>query len=119
MTNKIKEEYKCKECQKIIKVKDLTCFSEVGKYLIRQKLCFSCDFWAGKIKDVNNPKSVRIDKWHYFIGDESKGGFRGFDGKRFKIRFNNGKEVETTNLWCQGEIPKRFRERLLDNAIFV
>jgi len=120
LKKKQEELYKCKECKKIIKVKNLTYFPYLVKQLIKEKLCFTCDFWIEKIKEVNNPKSVRINKWHYFIGDENKkGGFRGFDGRRFKIKFNNDKKIETTNLWTQGEIPKRFRERLFDNAIFI
>ena len=35
------------------------------------------------------------------------------------IRFTDGREVITHNLWHQGTIPKHFRARLPDNAVFV
>jgi len=37
-----------------------------------------------------------------------------------KIKFNDGREVYTTNLWCQGEIDcPEARAILQDNAVFI
>lgn len=79
--------------------------------------CFTCNFWAEKIEAVNDPRSVRIDGGHYWIGDEDPTNrFRGFGGRRFNIKFHDGREVQTTNLWHQGQIPEHFRDILPDNA---
>jgi len=32
---------------------------------------------------------------------------------------NDGREIETNNLWCGGNIPKRFQEDIPDNAKFI
>jgi hypothetical protein len=78
------------------------------------------DFWQSKVEIKDNPNVVRINGVHYFIGDEgSKSSFRGFDGEKFRIKFNDGREVETTNLWYNGSIPKNYLKELPDNAIFI
>lgn len=85
-------------------------------------LCFSCYFWREKVElAVTHPdRVVRVDGVHYFIGDENASKtFRGFAGHRFKIKFNDGREVTTTNLWCQGDIPENFQDRLPNNAQFL
>jgi hypothetical protein len=82
--------------------------------------CFTCNFWEEKVQYVNDPNSVRVDGTHYFIGAENEPAvFRGFGGRRFHVRFNDGREVITTNLWCQGTIAEEFRSKLPDNATFI
>jgi len=95
--------------------------SYLSEHLIQNQLCFTCNFWYEKVKwkEQNNPKAVRIEGVHYFIGDDNEKGFRGFDGNKFIIRFHDGRNITTTNLWCQSSIPTRFRDRLPDNAIFL
>jgi hypothetical protein len=84
------------------------------------KLCFSCWFWTEKIKDKNKPQTVIAKGEMYWIGNEQyTGSFRGFDGRKFIIEFNDGDIVTTTNLWFNGKIPERFREELKDNAKFI
>jgi hypothetical protein len=43
----------------------------------------------------------------------------GFAGRLFRIRFHDGREIETRNLWEGGTIPPAWRGRLPDNAIFL
>jgi hypothetical protein len=65
---------------------------------------------------------VVVKGCHYIIGAEkptTPRSWRGFGGDRYHIRFNDGREVVSTNLWCQGPIPAQFREQLPDNAEFV
>ena len=82
--------------------------------------CFNKYYWGIHIKNKNDKRSVRCNGTHYVIGDEnSKSCFRGFDGRRFKICFFDGRVVETTNLWCQGDIPEEFRKELKDNAVII
>lgn len=76
--------------------------------------CFEQDFWE-KALDGNE---IVINKECYHVGpEEGPSFFRGFGGARFKIRMNDGKVIETTNLWNQGTIPDHFYKG--DNAVFV
>lgn len=81
---------------------------------------FVKEFWGEKMKPElrDSPRTARIDGVHYHIGDDSQR-FRGFGGTQFLIEFNDGRRVRTTNLWCQGTIPKALRTELPDNAVFV
>lgn len=83
------------------------------------QLCFSDLHWYELYLDRDNANSVRINGRHYYIGDPNAIGLRGFGGRKYVIKFHDGRIVETTNLWTQGEIPDRWRERLPDNAEFV
>lgn len=89
-----------------------------------QHMEFVRKFWDEKVALADGPRKldvVRVNGTHYLIGDENADprGFRGFGGTRFYIRFNDGRLVQSTNLWCQGEIPKAYRDRLPDNAAFL
>jgi hypothetical protein len=78
--------------------------------------------------DAWNPNQVRIGGKLYRVLPEpppdprapfpSTSGY-GFGGARFKIRFHDGRRVETRNLWSYGEIPGEYREALPDNAVFA
>ena len=109
---------KCYECGKREE-----CYwnEETNKTLIKYQLCFNCNFWREKVLMKDKPKVVRIKGSHYTIGAEEAptGMFRGFGGRVFKILFDDGREVTTTNLWHQGIIPEHFKERLPDNAKFL
>jgi hypothetical protein len=113
--------YTCKECTKLVEEKKLPYSEALNKELIFKQLCFSCNFWCIRCLGVESLKSVRVNGLHYWIGNTCGGDkkFRGFGGRRFVIRFMGGREVTTTNLWHQGEIPEHFRERLPDNATFL
>lgn len=118
----LKEEYeiadtKCSICGEVYS----TYFMEpMRKRLIEKNICFTCNHWEEWAEKKDNPRIARIDHNHYYIESESAGKlFRGFAGHRFKILFNDGREVVTTNLWHQGEIPEHFWEKLPDNAKFV
>lgn len=90
------------------------------EYLIAHRRCFYCNHWHKLMAVVDDPKTVRIGGVHYRLGDErGPAQVRGYGGRRFRIKFHDGRDVTTTDLWCQGTIPQRFRERLGDNAVFV
>ena len=68
--------------------------------------------------DALDSSAIVIDGKCYRIAPEHAGGFRGFGGRKFKIKFlATGKIVETTNLWHQGEIPAELN--VSNNAEFV
>ena len=82
--------------------------------------CFYIDFWNDKVKIKDNKNTVRIDGKHYHIGNEnSRSSFRGFGGDKCIIKFFDGREVVTTNLWHNGTIPESHKELLPDNAKFI
>jgi len=106
--------FKCTECG--IEVDSFKWAN--GSELEQKQLCMNCEFWMGYVEEANNPSSVRVNGHHYWIEKEDDKGMRGYDGKPFLIKFKDGREVRTTNLWNQGQIPKLFKDRLVDNAIF-
>ena len=86
--------------------------------------CFDCNFWLKRIRE-SGPTSVVINGVRYTIADEPPKGsartFLGHGGGTFYIRFIDGRETDTVtthNLWCQGNVPDRFRDRLPDNAVW-
>ena len=115
------EPMKCCKCGQVI---DFRYCMKTNAQMRERQLCFGCDFWMKKVALASHgdPNAVRAEGWHYYIGDESKSScasFRGFGGRKFVIRFNDGRVVTTTNLWCQGEIPPHFANRLYSNAVFL
>lgn len=116
-------EYACRECGART---DAQYFMHVATRLRRLQICMSCDHWLGLIAKKDD-RSVVVNGCHYRIGDEptaeqfrkTMGWGFGYSGARFTIRFSDGRIVATRNLWCQGDIPERFRTRLPDNAEFA
>lgn len=107
----------CRECGK----------HETGNWIEKKSaklkengLCFTCDHWNDLFLIRDRDDVVRVDGGHHMIGPENTGErFRGHGGHRFKIRFFDGRETESSNLWFQGGIPARWKERLPDNAEFL
>ena len=98
----------------------------INAQLESSELCFSCLFWTELIK--LSDKSVRFNGVHYTIVQEQPSNISewgwgaedaGFGGQKFKIKFFDGQEVHTNNLWSQGEIPDRFKIQLRDNAHII
>lgn len=82
--------------------------------------CFEKKIWIDRIKDKNNPRSVIIDHVAYWVGNEKDNSYcRGFAGHKFKIQFNDGRFIESTNLWHNGDILEEFWNDLPDNAVFI
>jgi hypothetical protein len=87
------------------------------------QLCFSCSHWFDLSKAYNGKyPAVIVDHVHYLVlpdPPKNYGGFVGFGGAKFVIKLNDGREVTTHNLWCQGDIPELWRTKLPDNAVFL
>lgn len=88
--------------------------------MIKKHICFSCNFWLFQL----NRKGAIIINGHKYqdggkIDKSTTGGFVGYGGRDFKIEFNTGKIIETNNLWSQGQLPDRFKEKFPDNAKFL
>ena len=109
----------CVNCGNIVKTK---CLEPLKSELIEKNICRRCHFWFEKVKweEENNPNAVRVEGNHYLITpDRPNAAFQGFGGAEFVIKFNDGREATSHNLWDQGAIPNIFKELLPDNASFI
>jgi hypothetical protein len=94
--------------------------SKYSHKIICSSECFHIDFWNDNVEIKDDPKVVRVNGEQYYIGKEnSRSSFRGFGGNKFTIKFFDGREVVSTNLWYNGKIPKDYKELLPDNAEFI
>lgn len=106
-------------------MKCIICDKEIEKSSYSHKIicsreCFHIDFWNDNVAIKDDLKVVRIKGEQYYIGKEdSRSPFRGFGGRKNIIKFFDGREVNTTNLWFNGKIPEDYKELLPDNAEFV
>lgn len=93
--------------------------------MVLNQLCFDCLFWTELVRERQDPTHFVAEGNHYTIGPEDgvgPGGIRarGYGGRRYAVYFTSpARRVITTNLWHQGEVPERFRDRLPDNAVLV
>jgi hypothetical protein len=76
--------------------------------------------WGELIAKRDDPDQLRVYGKAYTIGPEANLPYymKGHAGAWFGIRFNDGREVETTNLWFRGDVPEEYKEDLPDNAVF-
>ena len=101
-----------------------TCSQEINNWLDESNMkehgeCFECSLWHERLSLLDDPGVAIIDGTLYAIGDEDDPSlFRGFGGDKFVIKFKDGREVITTNLWCGGHIPEYWRPQFPDNADF-
>lgn len=80
--------------------------------------CFTQKFWLEIAKEAEAKKYLHpvIDGHCYCIQPEDEKGPRGYSGAQFYITFDDGHMVATTNLWDNGQVDSRFRDRLPNNA---
>jgi len=119
---------KCKICGKTTDVDQYV--EDTKKELVDNQLCFKCNHWRMNHELDLDPKVRGEHKWavinghHYVIAPPANSNvmFAGFGGSKFKIKFQDGTIVETSNLWHQGDIKEahpHWRELMPDNAKFV
>ena len=75
--------------------------------------CFHENFWNENLDD----SAIIIGGECYHDGGMKPQGYSGFlghGGHYFKIKMNDGRIIETNNLWYNGEIPKE--RNVKDNA---
>lgn len=81
---------------------------------------FIVRFWEEKVAWLTRSDVARIDGDHYIVGaEDAPNSMRGYGGRKFGIKFNDGRVVITTNLWHQGTIPEAWREKLPNNAVWL
>jgi hypothetical protein len=109
----------CKECGKEISYH----YMEPAKTQLRERgICFHCNCFY-ELLGKNGLVILREHdgrRHHYMTGGE--GGpakWKGFGGQKWIIQLADGKIIETTNLWHQGEIPAHFYDRFPINAKII
>jgi hypothetical protein len=84
--------------------------------------CFTCKFWLDLVALGADGRSVICGGVHQRLGTQGArvpAECRGHGGSKALVHFLDGRVVETIDLWYQGEIPARFRDRLVDNVARV
>ena len=115
----MQKSYTCKNCKKRVKTRG------EGDDLFIERLCFDCHFWLPKTyMDDNDMRETRLPlraKGVHYIAhmDNAEWGFKGFGGAMFIFEFFNGRIISCNNVWCQGEIDAKWREKLPDNGRFL
>lgn len=92
------------------------------KRLMADGSCFNCNFWIEKIEIRDRPNVVRVKGQHHIYKADlpaKQPWPAGNGGSEYRIRFLDGREVTTCNLWNQGDIPEWIRHELPDNAEFI
>ena len=93
---------------------------ETKAQLISEQLCFYCNLWTKRAPRTPDDNVAIIHGNYFTIGDEKgPASMRGYGGRRFTIRYHDGRQVETTDLWDGGRVPEHFRDRLPDDAEFM
>lgn len=112
-------ELTCSYCGKNDNPKYFESDKEISSVMRVNHACFTCAYWLAAALKKDDPCSVRVKGVQYWVGDEKSICERGFGGSYHKIRFADGRVVETTNLWYNGEVPSFMKGALQDNAEFV
>lgn len=97
--------------------------AEHRAHLLERMLCFSCDFWLEVLADKST--HVVVDGVAYALrkggpvdGEPERWGL-GHGGRTFIFERLDAARVECSNVWCRGNVPERFRDRLPDDAVIV
>lgn len=94
--------------------------SQFSNAVLCSSECFNKHFWREIIAEKD--EHIIINGSCYCDGGNvehpGRYQFLGHAGQRFWIRFFDGKEITTNNLWYQGKIPDEFRDELPDTAEF-
>lgn len=109
-------------CRKCGHIETGTYLMGTEKELRRLGFCLNCEFWLKKAKLRHDPNMVVVAGQTYWITPDAPkgyGGFIGHGGALFVIRFLDGREIRSRNLWFTGGVPPHWRAFLPDNAVFA
>jgi hypothetical protein len=79
--------------------------------------CWHCRFWLAHIPlpersfVAAHPQNGKRT-FYAMGGAKSPSSHNGYGGTWMTVTFQDGREVETCDLWCGGDIPERFHDRL-------
>ena len=94
--------------------------SQYSNAVLCSGACFYKHFWNKIVAEKD--KHIIINGECYCDGGNVENpndvGFLGCSGRRFWIRFFDGREITTNNLWYQGKVPDDFLNELPNTAEF-
>ena len=112
---------KCYVCGKTIRDGELYYSVGPNSYVCDNEDCYNFYFWdilAARMANNRYHEYVIVDGEVYGIGSDDDSP-RGFGGRHWAIRFNDGYYIETNSLWYKGKLPDRLVPDFPDNAIFI
>jgi hypothetical protein len=95
-------------CRKCGHRERLQFMSDVLREMVQHSMCFECNFWRDALEDpdIVITQSDKGELEAFSVGDEDYGSsFRGYGGRRFTVKFFDGRVITTTNLWPRGKVP--------------
>jgi len=92
--------------------------------LLHTSTCHTCDFWLNLVEQHDDLQIARVAGTQYVVKPNKPNppypSHLGHGGATFRIRWHDDRpSVVSNNVWCQGDIPPAFKERLPDNADFL
>lgn len=114
-------EKRCYVCGKIIPENTLYYIIGPNSYTCSNEKCFKFYYWdnlAARLIHDRYHQFAIINGQVYEIGSDDDEP-RGFYGKHWTIRFNDGTYQETNSLWNRGKLPERLLPDFKDNAKFI
>lgn len=111
---------KCEICGKEYNEKDYI-EGSIRSIMEEKHYCFNCAFWEEKVREADEDTFVvNNTRYHGSLVDKNKvKGFLGFGGADFYVKFNDGRIRHYNNVWCQGDVPEIWREKIPNNATFL
>lgn len=93
--------------------------SQYGSAVLCGGECFKKHYWNDIISEREKHIIINGD-CYYDAGNmpDSYTGFLGHSGRKFYIKYFDGRIMSTNNLWYNGTVPEEFRNQLKDNATF-
>lgn len=103
--------FECKCCNKQVTESDLKYYPDVNAKLVKARACYVCSFWLDILE-----RDILItfvdDKDNVFsIGSPNPKSVKGFDGRTFEIELDDGRTIESDNVWHRGRVPAWFKHR--------
>lgn len=96
-----------------------------GYDLEEHQMCQRCNHWReqhelDKTKRGEHGYAI-FEGTHYVLLPHTDAEvFKGFGGRKFTVKFNDGYETVCDNMWCQGDIPEGYwREQMPDNVVYM
>lgn len=101
------------------------CGKEIAKSMYSNAVlcsskCFNTNYWQEIMAEKEKYIIINGECYHDGgnIEHPNSYSFLGHGGRRFWIRFKDGKTLTTNNLWAQGPIPEEYKSELPDTAEF-
>lgn len=112
---------KCKMCKVTLDFSKGDGYTHIP--FIAQGNCFDCYHWDSVLNGATNRTSVRTPDGEHYCYPTNKPldlstpqRHLGLGGQKMKIKFFDGTEVVTNNLWSQGKMTKYWFKKFPANA---